>query len=66
MPRTKPTKKDYENQFAPCLDCSDYGVLLDAGTESKYSTCDKCGSRDVILINQFMVNENCSDQKWIS
>ncbi len=57
MPRIKPTERDFKNQYAPCLECADYGVLLDAGTEAEYRRCDRCGSNDVILIKQFKSNE---------
>ena len=53
--RIRPNEKDYENQVAPCLECNEHVVLLDAGMECDFVECKKCGCKDVVLKDKFMV-----------
>lgn len=49
----KITEDDYKKQYKPCLECDDYALCLDAGTEAQFHECEVCGTRDVVLISDF-------------
>lgn len=51
-----PDDEDYKNLFTPCLDCNEYGVALEAGTDADRYKCERCGMSYLIKVSDFKGN----------
>ena len=48
-----PDEQDYKNLYTPCLDCDEYGIVLEAATGADKHKCERCGMGYLIKVSDF-------------